>query len=114
VSPRRIVESRARAVVETRSRMAGWEMLFVAIDDHAPIGFTQMHADERMPVAVAFLRDAVAYYAPSGCITTTGTAPMQASAARPRCPRSSPVRKERLGASHEHRVRRHLLAKTLI
>jgi transposase InsO family protein len=41
---------------------AGWEMLFVAIDDHARIGFTQMHPDERTPAAVAFLRDAVAYY----------------------------------------------------
>jgi transposase InsO family protein len=40
----------------------GWEMLFVAIDDHARIGFTQMHPDERGPAAVAFLRDAVAYY----------------------------------------------------
>lgn len=41
---------------------AGWEMLFVAVDDHARIGFTQMHPDERFPAAVAFLRDAVAYY----------------------------------------------------
>lgn len=41
---------------------AGWEFLFVAIDDHARIGFTQMHPDERFPAAVAFLRDAVAYY----------------------------------------------------
>ena len=46
----------------TRTRGAGWEMLFVAIDDHARIGFTQMHPDERTPAAVAFLRDAVAYY----------------------------------------------------
>jgi transposase InsO family protein len=42
---------------------AGWEMLFVAIDDHARIAFTAMHADERTPSAVQFLRDAVAYYA---------------------------------------------------
>jgi transposase InsO family protein len=41
---------------------AGWEMLFVAIDDHARIAFTQMHPDERFPSAVAFLRAAVAYY----------------------------------------------------
>jgi len=45
---------------------AGWEFLFVAIDDHARIGFTQMHPDERAPAAVAFLRAAVAYYATSG------------------------------------------------
>ena len=45
---------------------AGWEMLFVAIDDHARIAFTAMHADERTPSAVQFLRDAVAYYARLG------------------------------------------------
>jgi transposase InsO family protein len=41
---------------------AGWEFLFVAIDDHARIGFTDMHADERATSAVQFLRNAVAYY----------------------------------------------------
>ena len=45
---------------------AGWEMLFVAIDDHARIGFTAMHADERTPNAIRFLRNAVAYYASLG------------------------------------------------
>ena len=40
---------------------AGWEMLFVAIDDH--VGFTAMHANEKTPAAVRFLQDAVAYYA---------------------------------------------------
>jgi transposase InsO family protein len=41
---------------------AGWEFLFVAIDDHARIGFTDMHPDERAASAVRFLRNAVAYY----------------------------------------------------
>jgi transposase InsO family protein len=45
---------------------AGWEMLFVAIDDHARIAFTAMHPDEKTPQAVQFLRDAVAYYAGLG------------------------------------------------
>jgi transposase InsO family protein len=45
---------------------AGWEFLFVAIDDHARVGFTQMHLDERIPSAVAFLRAAHAYYAGLG------------------------------------------------
>ena len=45
---------------------AGWETLFVAIDDHARIGFTAMHVDERTPNAIRFLRDAVAYYASLG------------------------------------------------
>ena len=41
---------------------AGWETLFVAIDDHARIAFTAMHPDEKTPQAVQFLDDAVAYY----------------------------------------------------
>ena len=41
---------------------AGWEMLFVAVDDHARIAFTAMHPDEKTPQAVQFLRNAVAYY----------------------------------------------------
>ena len=45
---------------------AGWETLFVAIDDHARIAFTAMHPDEKTPQAVAFLRNAVAYYAGLG------------------------------------------------
>jgi transposase InsO family protein len=45
---------------------AGWEMLFVAVDDHARIAFTAMHADEKKPQAVRFLNDAVAYYARLG------------------------------------------------
>ncbi len=48
------------------TRGAGWEFLFVAVDDHARIGFTAMHPDERTPSAVRFLRDAVAYYAKLG------------------------------------------------
>jgi len=41
---------------------AGWEVLFVAIDDHARIAFTDMHPDEKTPWAVQFLHNAVAYY----------------------------------------------------
>jgi transposase InsO family protein len=41
---------------------AGWEFLFVAVDDHARVAFTAMHPDERQGSAVQFLRDAVAYY----------------------------------------------------
>ncbi|GAA4334667.1 hypothetical protein GCM10023165_10640 [Variovorax defluvii] len=41
---------------------AGWEMLFVAVDDHARIAFTDMHPDEKWPQAVQFLRNAVAYF----------------------------------------------------
>ena len=45
---------------------AGWETLFVAIDDHARIAFTAMHPDEKKHEAVAFLHSAVAYYAGLG------------------------------------------------
>lgn len=45
---------------------AGWETLFVAIDDHARIAFTAMHPDEKKHQAVQFLQDAVAYYAGLG------------------------------------------------
>jgi transposase InsO family protein len=41
---------------------AGWEYLFVAVDDHARIGFTDMYADERIVSAVQFLRNTVAYF----------------------------------------------------
>ena len=41
---------------------AGWEFLFVAIDDHARIGYSDMLSDERAGSAVQFLRNAVAYY----------------------------------------------------
>jgi transposase InsO family protein len=40
----------------------GWEYLFVAIDDHARIGFTDMYPDERKASAVQFLRNTVAYF----------------------------------------------------
>lgn len=45
---------------------AGWETLFVAIDDHARIAFTAVHPDEKKGQAVQFLRNAVAYYAGLG------------------------------------------------
>ena len=41
---------------------AGWEYLFVAIDDHARIGFTDMYPDERGLSAEQFLRNAAAYF----------------------------------------------------
>jgi transposase InsO family protein len=41
---------------------AGWEFLFVAIDDHARIGFTDIYPDEGKSSAVQFLRNAAAYY----------------------------------------------------
>jgi transposase InsO family protein len=45
---------------------AGWEYLFVAVDDHARIGFTQMKPNERRSCAIAFLRASVRYFAELG------------------------------------------------
>ena len=45
---------------------AGWETLFVAIEDHARLAFTAMHPDEKQAQAVLFPRNAVAYYSPLG------------------------------------------------
>ena len=44
-----------------RTRGAGWEYLFVAVDDHARIGFTDLYADEGKASAVQFLQNTVAY-----------------------------------------------------
>src|SRR2546428_7926691 len=44
----------------------GWEYLFVAVDDHARIGFTQMKLNERRGCAIAFLRASVTYFASLG------------------------------------------------
>jgi transposase InsO family protein len=41
---------------------AGWEFLFVAVDDHARIGFTDMYPDEGRSNAVQFLENTVAYF----------------------------------------------------
>jgi transposase InsO family protein len=41
---------------------AGWEFLFVAIDDHARLGFTDMYPNEGKASAVQFLENTVAYF----------------------------------------------------
>jgi transposase InsO family protein len=45
-----------------RSIGAGWETLFVAVDDHSRIGFTDLYPDECKANAVQFLDNTVAYY----------------------------------------------------
>jgi transposase InsO family protein len=45
-----------------RSIGAGWETLFVAVDDHSRVGFTDLYPDECKANAVQFLENAVAYY----------------------------------------------------
>ena len=46
-----------------RARNIGWDYVFVAIDDHSRIAFTQMYPDEKKESAVAFLQEATRYFA---------------------------------------------------
>ncbi len=62
----------------------GWEYLFVAVDDHARIGFTQMKPDERRDSASAFLRASVAYFATLG-VTIRRVLTDNGSAFRSKC-----------------------------
>jgi transposase InsO family protein len=48
---------------QRRSRHAGWDFVFVAVDDHSRIAFTQIYPDERKESATSFLRAAVDYFA---------------------------------------------------
>ncbi len=48
------------------TRGAGWEFLYVAVDDHSRIAFTAMLPDEKAASSVAFLHQAVAYFARLG------------------------------------------------
>ncbi len=41
---------------------AGWEYLFVAIDDHARIGFTDIYPDETKASEAQFVQNTVAYF----------------------------------------------------
>lgn len=62
-----------------RSRGAGWEVLFVAIDDHARIAFTELYPDETQDNANRFLNHAHAYFCslgvrPKALLTDNGSA----------------------------------------
>jgi transposase InsO family protein len=51
---------------QDETRGAGWEFLYVAIDDHSRIAFTALLPDEKATSSSAFLRRAVAYFAQLG------------------------------------------------
>lgn len=62
-----------------RSRQAGWDYVFVAVDDHSRLAFTQIYPDERKESAASFLHAAVRYFASLGVpiqrlITDNGSA----------------------------------------
>jgi transposase InsO family protein len=48
------------------TRGAGWEFLYVAVDDHSRIAFTAMLPDEKAGSSTSFLAQAVAYFARLG------------------------------------------------
>jgi len=48
---------------QDETRGAGWEFLYVAVDDHSRMAFTAMLPDETGTSASSFLRQAVAYFA---------------------------------------------------
>src|ERR1700744_6356020 len=60
----RIVKAGHRITGDPRdeTRGAGWEFLYVAIDDHSRIAFTAMYPDEKAVSSSDFLRKAVAYF----------------------------------------------------
>lgn len=64
----RIVRPSHRVTGDRRDKVdgAGWEFLFVAVDDHSRIAFTDMYNDERKESALQFLGNCVAYYASLG------------------------------------------------
>ena len=47
-------------------RLAGWEFVHVAIDDHSRLAYAEVLADEKGPTAVGFLKRAVEFYAGYG------------------------------------------------
>jgi transposase InsO family protein len=51
---------------QSKSRGIGWEFVHVSIDDASRLAFSRILTDERKESAVAFLNDAVAYYASLG------------------------------------------------
>jgi transposase InsO family protein len=62
-----------------RSRGAGREVLFVAVDDHARIAYTELYPDEPQENACRFLANAHAYYCsldarPKALLTDNGSA----------------------------------------
>jgi transposase InsO family protein len=44
------------------TRGAGWEFLYVAIDDHSRMAYTAMYPDEKAVSSSSFLKEAVAYF----------------------------------------------------
>ena len=57
---------RVTANLADRTRRVGWEYVHVAIDDHSRIAFSAIFPNEKAESTVAFLEQALAYYARLG------------------------------------------------
>jgi transposase InsO family protein len=53
---------------QDETRGAGWEFLYVAVDDHSRIAFTAMLPNEKAASSAGFLQQAVAYFARLGIV----------------------------------------------
>ena len=51
-----------------RSEGAGWQYLYVAIDDHSRLGFASVHPDETADSALSFLEQLVGFYRSHGIV----------------------------------------------
>jgi transposase InsO family protein len=66
----RIVKAGHRITGDLRdeTRGAGWEFLYVAVDDHSRIAFTAMYPDEKAVSSADFLTKAAAYFQRFGIV----------------------------------------------
>jgi len=81
---------------QDETRGAGWEYLFVAIDDHSRIAFTAMLPDETAASSSAFLHQAGDYFVASAslsaaCSPTTAPASTPTASLRPAALSPSPT-----------------------
>jgi transposase InsO family protein len=65
LSPGHRVTGDRRSQSKTKGK-AGWQYLFVAIDDHSRLGFASVYPDETASSALAFLEELVRFYAHHG------------------------------------------------
>ncbi len=67
----RIVKAGHRITGDPRdeTRGAGWEFLYVAVDDHSRIAYTALYPDETAQSSASFLAEAVAYFQRFGIAT---------------------------------------------
>jgi transposase InsO family protein len=67
----RIVKAGHRITGNPRdeTRGAGWEFLYVAVDDHSRIAYTALYPDEKANSSARFLAEAVAYFQRFGITT---------------------------------------------